>query len=90
VALAAARRTLELARFTLTGIEAGYTAAKVAIGVVNRKGRKDRHDRAINSDRYVARRGSQAFGTMNHCRGAMIRARKVVAAAEIAQLALAA
>ncbi|NPD68295.1 hypothetical protein HN018_19310 [Lichenicola cladoniae] len=51
--------------------------------------RKDRHDRAISSDRYVARRRSEAFCTMNRRRGRFLRAHKALFAADAALLALA-
>ena len=52
-------------------------------------GPKNRHDRAINSDAYVARRCREAFGTMNRRRGHFLRAHKALVAAEAAVRALA-
>ena len=84
-----AERALELARFTLAGADKAYTASKAAIGMANKLRRKDRHDRALFSDRAAARQISAAFGTMNRARAALRRAVKAVAAAEAAMLALA-
>ena len=64
-------------------------AARAEVGPLNKMPRHDRHDRGIYSDRAVARRLSAAFGTMNRRRGHVSRARKAVAAAEAALLALA-
>ena len=89
VARQMATRTLELARKALADADEAYAAAKAAIGACNRMRRRDRHDRALYSDRAVARRVSAAFGTMNRCRGHVSRARKALAAAEAALLALA-
>ncbi|NPD66619.1 hypothetical protein HN018_26740 (plasmid) [Lichenicola cladoniae] len=85
----AAARTLELAQYAIAEAWEAYGAAKAAVGEVNRMGRKNRHDRAISSDRYVARRRSEAFGTMNRRRGHFLRAHKALFAAEAALLALA-
>ncbi len=51
--------------------------------------RKNRHDRAIFSDRAVARRVSAAFGTMNRRRARFLAAHKALASAEAAVAALA-
>ena len=89
VALQMATRTLDLARKALDDADEAYAAAKAAVGECNRMRRRDRHDRAIISDRAVARRLSVAFGTMNRRRGHVSRARKALAVAEAALLALA-
>ena len=89
VARQIATRTLDLARKALADHEEAYAAAKAAVGACNRMRTKSRHDSGIYSDRAVARRLSAAFGTMNRCRGHVSRARKAVAAAEAALLALA-
>ena len=89
VARQMAERTLHLARVALADHEEAYAAAKAEVGVCNKMRRKDRHDRAIYSDRAVARRLSAAFGTMNRRRGHVSRARKALAAAEAALLVLA-
>ncbi len=89
VALQMATRTLDLARKALADTEEAYATAKAAVGACNRMRRRDRHDRAIFSDRAVARRVSVAFGVMNRSRGHVSRARKAVVAAETALLALA-
>jgi hypothetical protein len=80
---------LELARFVLDGCTRAYDAARAAIGELNRRGRKDRHDRAITSDATIRRRKGAAFGVMNRARGELIRARKALVAAEAALLAVA-
>ena len=89
VARQMAERTLHLARVALADHEEAYAAAKAEVGACNKMRRKDRHDRAIYSDRAVARRLSAAFGTLNRRRGYVSRARKAVVAAEAALLALA-
>ena len=89
VARQMAERTLHLARKALADTEEAYAASKAEIGACNKMRRKDRHDRAIYSDRAVARRLSDAFGIMNRRRGHVSRARKAVVAAEAALLALA-
>ena len=89
VARQMATRTLDLARKALADTEEAYAAAKAAVGACNRMRRRDRHDRAIVSDRAVARRLSAAFGVMNRRRGGVSQARKAVVAAEAALLALA-
>ncbi len=63
VARQMAARTLDLARITFADHEEAYADAKAEVGACNRMRRKDRHDRAIYSDRAVARRLSAAFGT---------------------------
>ena len=84
-----AAHALQNARFEIGHATAAYADARAAIGDINRMGRKDRHDRALYSDAYVARHRSAAFGTMNRRRGRLIRAQKALAAAEAALLALA-
>jgi hypothetical protein len=84
-----AARALELARFTLEQAELGYAAACADLGAVNRRRAKKRHDRAITSDRTVARLVRECFGVMNRQRGALVRARKALAAAETAVAKLA-
>lgn len=66
-----------------------YGEAKAAIGECNRMRAAARHDRALYSDRAVARRLSAAFGTLNRRRARFLRAHKALAAAEAALLALA-
>lgn len=66
-----------------------YGDAKAAVGECNRMRAKNRHDRALYSDRAVARRLSAAFGTLNRRRARFLRAHKALAAAEAALLALA-
>ncbi|NPD70106.1 hypothetical protein HN018_26885 (plasmid) [Lichenicola cladoniae] len=78
VARQTAARTLELARFESADGWEAYGEAKSAVGAVNRISRKDRHDRAISSDRYVARR-----------RRHFLRGHKALFAPEAALLALA-
>ncbi len=82
-------RTLHLARVALVEHEEAYAAARAEVGACNKMRRKDRHDRAIYSDRAATRRLSVAFGTMNRRRGHASRARKALVAAEAALLALA-
>ncbi|NPD69759.1 hypothetical protein HN018_22020 (plasmid) [Lichenicola cladoniae] len=89
VARQMAARTLELVRFEIADAWKAYGEAKAAVGEVNRISRNDRHDRAISSDRYVVRRRSAAFGTMNRRRGHFLRAHKALFAPEAALLALA-
>ncbi len=89
LARAQAVRTLQNARLEIELATEAYADARAAIGDVNRMSRKDRHDRALYSDEYVARRRSAAFGTMNRRRGRLVRAQKALAAAEAALLALA-
>ena len=89
VARQMAERTLDLARKALVDHEEGYAAAKAEVSACNKMRRHDRHDRAIYSDRAVARRLSAAFGIMNRRRGHVSQARKAVVAAEAAFLALA-
>ena len=86
VARQMAERALHLARVALVDAADAYAAAKAEVGACNRM---RRHDRAIYSDRTVARRLSAAFDTMNRRRGHVSRARKALAAAEAALLALA-
>lgn len=66
-----------------------YGDAKAAVGECNKMRAKGRHDRALYSDRAVARRLSAAFGTLNRRRARFLRAHKALAAAEAALLALA-
>ncbi len=66
-----------------------YGDAKAAVGECNRMRRRDCHDRALYSDRAVARRLSAAFATLNRRRGRFAAAYKALAAAEAALLALA-
>ena len=80
---------LEQARIEIAEAWEAYGAAKAAVGEINRMCRRDRHDWAIYSDRYVARRRSEAFGSMNRRRARFLRAHKALAAAEAALLALA-
>ncbi len=89
VARQMATRTLDLARKALADADEAYAAAKAAVGACNRMRRSDRHDRALFSDRAVARRLSAAFGSMNRSRGHVSRARRDLTAAEAALLALA-
>ncbi|NPD69585.1 hypothetical protein HN018_25145 (plasmid) [Lichenicola cladoniae] len=84
-----AARTLELACFEIAEAWEAYGTAKAAVGAVKRQSRKDRHDRAITSDRYVARRRSEAFGAVNRRRGQFLLAHEALAIAEVALLALA-
>ena len=84
-----AARGLEFAQFEIADAWESYGEAKAAIGEINRMSRKDRHDRAINPDRCVARRRSKAFGTMNRRRGRFLRAHKALAVAETAVRAMA-
>ena len=84
-----AAQKVEQARVEIADAWEAYGEAKAAIGEVNRMSRRDRHDRAIYSDRYVARRRSAVFGFMNKMRGRFVRAHKALAAAEAALLALA-
>jgi hypothetical protein len=83
------QQALEMARFALDGCTQAYDAARATIGELNRRGRKDRHDRAITSDATIRRRKGAAFGVMNRARGELIRARKTLVAAEAALLAVA-
>ena len=88
-ARALAAQKVEQARVEIADASEAYGEAKAAVGAINRMSRRDRHDRAIYSDRYVARRRSEAFGTMNRRRAHFLRAHKALAAAEAALLALA-
>lgn len=78
-----AARMLELAQVEAGSARAAYDAARAALGEVNRMGTRNRHDRAITSDRYVTRRRSEAFGVMNRRRGRLLRACKALTAAEV-------
>lgn len=79
-----AERELDLARTELDAARQAYAESRAALGEVDRMGRKDRHDRAITTDRYVARRKREAFGVMNRRRGRLVRAQKALLAAELA------
>ena len=84
-----ATRTLELARYALEDALSADADARAYLGQLNRRRRRDRHDREITPDRVLARLVREHFGVMNRRRGALVRARKAVAAAEAALLALA-
>ena len=84
-----ATRTLELARYALEDALSADADARAYLGELNRRRRRDRHDRAITPDRVVACLLREHFGVMNRRRSALVRARKAVAAAEAALLALA-
>ena len=89
VARQVAARTLKLARKAVVDAEEAYTDAKAEVGACNRMRRKDRHDRAIVSDRAGARRLSAAFGTMNRRRGAILQAKRALHTARTAAARLA-
>lgn len=87
-------RVLAAQRFQQAQDEIGeaweaYGDAKAAVGECNKMRAKNRHDRALYSDRAVARRLSAAFGTLNRRRARFLHAHKALAAAEGALLALA-
>lgn len=84
-----AAQRLEQAQTEIGEAWEAYGDAKAAVGEINRMRRRDRHDRAITSDRQVAHLRSATFGTMNRRRGRFLRAHKALAAAEAALLALA-
>ena len=80
-------RILAVQRLQQAQIEIGeaweaYGDAKAAVGECNKMRAKNRHDRALYSDRAVARRLSAAFGAMNRLRARFLRAHKALAAAE--------
>ena len=60
---------------------------KVELGDMNRRCRRDRHDRALVSDRLLARQRSELFGAMNRRRARLSHALKALAAAEAASAA---
>ena len=66
-----------------------YQDAKAAIGSMNRRARKDRHDVAIFSDRSLARLRRSVFVVLNQRRGRLCRALKALSAAEAALAAVA-
>ena len=66
-----------------------YQDAKAAIGDMNRRARKDRHDIAIFSERNLARLRRDVFVVMNRRRGRLSRALKALDAAEAALAAVA-
>ena len=66
-----------------------YQEAKAAIGDMNRRARKDRHDVAIFSDRSLARLRRSVFVVLNQRRGRLSRALNALTAAEAALAALA-
>ena len=51
---------------------------------MNRRCRKDRHNRALVSDRLLARQRSEVFGVMNRRRARLCQALKALVAAEAA------
>ena len=65
-----------------------YQDAKAAIGDMNRRARKDRHDVAIFSERNLARLRREVFVVMNRRRGRLSRALKALTAAEAALAAV--
>ena len=59
-----------------------YQAVKAELGDMNHRCRKVRHDRALVSDRLLARQRSEVFGVMNGRRARVSRALKALATAE--------
>ncbi len=82
-------RTLTLLRYHLLcaqheaeEADGAYRAVKAELGDMNRRRRKDRHDRALVSDRLLTRQRSEVFSVMNRRRARLCHAVKALAAAE--------
>ena len=61
-----------------------FQEIKAELGDMNRRCRRDRHDRALVSDRLLGRQRSEVFGVMNRRRARLCHALKALAVAEAA------